>query len=344
MNRKRSEMEIVLAAEDKGISKIRGVSGTLARLWRLILIQNNIKLNIMDAMLNLYVRNSANGIPNNKRDQISARGNLTKEIFKPILSWKVFCKALKFIGARKFELSVKIYYYDGKTSQHSTMVNISGPNSDGVNEQTSDNNERMVSLNNNYFKKWQRNDMSTNSNILYRPEDDGVTHCNIWLHGQTKLGKMLSHFYECPFKHPVFGHFTSMEGFWQYIQVEESESDIIERRELAESLRYLVGMAAKKKGSQLTWRRVDKFHEIINAANYYKINQHPELRQLFIESELPFSYYYVHTPKGELAIIKPRAITPPGYEWLVDGFEENRRMMRDGILPNIEIYTHFMKT
>ena len=181
----------------------------------------------------------------------------------------------------------------------------------------------------------------SNNTTIYKREDDGVTHCNIWLHAETKLGRMLSHFYECPFKHPVFGHFASMEGFWQYIQVDEAETDIKEKRDLAESLRYLSGMAAKRKRSGLTWRYVDKFHEIINAANYYKIEQNAELKELFINSELPFTYYYLFVPKGELAGMKPRVIVPPNYEWLVEGFEENRRMMREGRTPPTNIYDQF---
>ena len=124
---------------------------------------------------------------------------------------------------------------------------------------------------------------------------DGVTHINIWILGKTELGKMLAHFYHMPFKHPRLGPFNSMEGLWHYVKTEEKD----------DTLRALSG---------------------INAANFYKIEQNPRLVQLMVESDLPFEFYYLFGPDN----IK---ITPPGYTWLVDGFEEIRRMLKEGRRP-----------
>ncbi|EKD22616.1 MAG: putative phage protein, partial [uncultured bacterium] len=92
-------------------------------------------------------------------------------------------------------------------------------------------------------------------------DDDGVTHINLWINGRTRLGKMLAHFYESPFVHPYFGPFNSMEGFWHYIQNKERD----------DALRSLSNMAAKNYAKGMTWCRVEDFHKIIMAANYYKI-------------------------------------------------------------------------
>lgn len=178
---------------------------------------------------------------------------------------------------------------------------------------------------------------------IYNPDEDGITHINIWLHAKTELGRELCHFYEMPFIHPVFGPFNSMEGLWQYVQAKESDSKIESERMSAESLRYLSGMTAKRSGKKLTWRHVDKFHEIINAANFYKIEQNSELKRMFVESNLPFAYYYVHKPPSkEFQCLIPRIINPEGYGWVVQGFEDNRKLMNDGKEPLTDIYEQFM--
>ena len=65
--------------------------------------------------------------------------------------------------------------------------------------------------------------------IQFNPEDDGITHINIWFQGKTELGRMLSHFYELPFTHPFFGDFKTMEGLWRYIQNKDTTPEEAER-------------------------------------------------------------------------------------------------------------------
>jgi hypothetical protein len=146
--------------------------------------------------------------------------------------------------------------------------------------------------------------------------DDGVTHINIWLHGQTPLGRMLSHFYNMRFTHPVLGPFNSMEGLWHYVKTTEKD----------DNLRKLHGGPAKDYGKKLTQVRIPNFRDIIIAANFYKIEGNPELKKLMIESTLPFRWYFYHGPEDVL-------IEPPEYEWLVEGFEEIRRMLKEDRRP-----------
>jgi len=171
------------------------------------------------------------------------------------------------------------------------------------------------------------------SKNTFNAEDDGKTHINIWINSKTPLGVMLAHFYESPFVHPFFGPFASMEGFWHYVQNEEQD----------DSLRSLSGMSAKKRGKRLTWRHVENFHEIITAANFYKIEQNAELKKLFLESTLPFDYYYIFAPKGDAVGLASTVIRPPGYDWLVKGFEDIRKMMQHGDRPSPNLYAQFAK-
>lgn len=146
--------------------------------------------------------------------------------------------------------------------------------------------------------------------------DDGVTHINIWIHAQTHLGRMLSHFYKMRFTHPVLGPFNSMEGLWHYVKTEEKD----------DTLRKLYGPHAKDYGHQLTQQYIENFRAIIIAANFYKIERNENLKMMMVESTLPFRYYYYHGPQDVF-------VEPPEYKWLVEGFEEIRRMLRENRRP-----------
>lgn len=82
---------------------------------------NTIKWN--DLMEN-YVRDPKNCIPNNIRDRASARGNLAKELLKNKMSWKVFCKSLRFFNILKFDLIIRAHHPNGKITEHIKSISI----------------------------------------------------------------------------------------------------------------------------------------------------------------------------------------------------------------------------
>jgi len=76
-----------------------------------------------------YLLDRRNGIPQNVKDRASARGNVRKEIIAPNITWKVLCKALRFINVRKFKLSVELTHSNGLVTYHSTAtINLGEPN------------------------------------------------------------------------------------------------------------------------------------------------------------------------------------------------------------------------
>lgn len=148
-------------------------------------------------------------------------------------------------------------------------------------------------------------------------EDDGSTHINIYSQGKTKLGRKLSHFAKTPFRHPFFGPFESMEGFWYYMRGVK----IVDGKEQRDDqLRYLCGFEAKQYGRQLKAKWYDDFWEDILAANYQKIIQNEEIRDMMINSTLPFKHYYVFGPHK--VVINAR-----DHEKLTEGMEEIRRAL-----------------
>lgn len=179
------------------------------------------------------------------------------------------------------------------------------------------------------------NERIENIGPLYFLEDDGITHINIWLHGKTELGRMLSHFYKSPFHHPYFGSFTSMEGFWHYIKNLNSNDDHNHPRD---ALRSLSGNAAKQYGKKLKWSYVDQFQKIISAANFYKIEQNIEMKELFIDSTLPFDQYYLTKSTGEVEGQYGVVARLANYKWLIDSFEENRILLQYNERPVVINY------
>lgn len=155
------------------------------------------------------------------------------------------------------------------------------------------------------------------SMLGHTADKDGVDHINIHSVAKTELGKLLSHFAHTPFEHPYFGPFYSMEGFWYYARSGFS----------VDRLRYLSGYRAKQVGRELDYKWYAEFKQDIIAANYQKIIQHDRIRDLMIESELPFDHYYVFGPKKIL-------VTPQSADWLVQGFEDIRLALKEGVVPS----------
>lgn len=120
----KNPMMKLLSSPDKGISQTHGPNGILARLFRTILFDENITpfryMDLMDA----FISEGQSGVPVNRVDLTSWRGNLTKELGKDQMSWKVFCKALRFLQVWKVEFRVTAYWRSGKVTEHATWVDF----------------------------------------------------------------------------------------------------------------------------------------------------------------------------------------------------------------------------
>lgn len=148
----------------------------------------------------------------------------------------------------------------------------------------------------------------------YTPDGDGTTHINVYSHGKSDIGRMLTNFAETPFKHPKLGYFVSVEGFWYYIKTGMVENE----------LRRLYGNSAKFLGNKLPVVQMDEteFRTLIKEAIRAKITQTPVLYRFFVQSTLPFAHYYVFSGK---------VVHQPKHQWQMDYLEELRKELRDKI-------------
>lgn len=114
----------LLTAPDKGISQTSGTNGILARLLRTIMFDEEITPFKYLELMDTFTKESKSGVPKNRVDLTSWRGNITKELSNDRISWKVFCKGLRFLRILRVEFTVKAYWHDGHVSKHSTYVEL----------------------------------------------------------------------------------------------------------------------------------------------------------------------------------------------------------------------------
>lgn len=129
-------------------------------------------------------------------------------------------------------------------------------------------------------------------NPTINPENDGVTHINIYSKGKTELGRWLSNFTYAPIE-TEDGPFNSIEGYWYWLSC---HNDI---------LRTLSGFSAKQTGRRLggkDWVHTDAFRTKIKRAISIKIKSYPEKLVALKQTSLPLTHYYVFN--GEVNIPK----------------------------------------
>ena len=167
---------------------------------------------------------------------------------------------------------------------------------------------------------------------------DGVDHINTTREAQTRLGKLLSMEYCVRFKHPILGKFACMTALWNYVKSED----------LNDEIRSMYGRELTNYSRKLRTRpNVPNFYAIILDSTWHKIKQHPEIIELLKrpENQLPFDYHYFDSKMN-------RPTRPPYFRFLVEGFEEIRKAVIEGIEPDFtkwnnglttkEIYSEFI--
>lgn len=124
----RNQVMRLLSQADKGASGTQqGAGGVLSRLWRIQLKELGINIQRWNDLMYKFVNDPRNDYPANKRDQQSARGNLTKEFSRPRMTWKVYMKAQRFLGVKDLTIAIECNFIDGRRSLHSAPVNFGLP-------------------------------------------------------------------------------------------------------------------------------------------------------------------------------------------------------------------------
>lgn len=148
------------------------------------------------------------------------------------------------------------------------------------------------------------------------PNQDGITHINIYSKGKTNLGQFLTNFAHSPIT-TGDGNFVSVEGYWYWLSNRQ------------EAMRTVFGWNAKKTGKsyfriiQLTEQ---EFQSKIREVCWIKIHSNPAMLNLFKESVLPFTHYYVFSNN---------VVKDAGYKWITEMWELFRTYIKNDYKSNI---------
>lgn len=149
------------------------------------------------------------------------------------------------------------------------------------------------------------------------PDEDGVTHVNVYSQGKTELGKFLSNFARTPIETPE-GRFESIEGYWHYLGLPANSG--------REQLKNLYGAEARKVGQELRKKygteRRDDFKDKIREAIVTKLETY---KDKWINDDLrfyPLEHYYVSN--GAIRDQRKQ------FGWLTDMIEEEINRIEAG--------------
>lgn len=151
--------------------------------------------------------------------------------------------------------------------------------------------------------------------IECHPSLDGVTHCNIYSRGKTRLGRLCSNHADVAIEHPIYGHFRNMEGLWYYLRTGMKH----------ESLRVISAFDAREYGKTLEKEWNADFNREFKMGIVAKVQGSEEIRQLLTECDLPFVHYYVYGKDDNAKVIVPK-----GHEWQMLMWERIRDAVKHG--------------
>lgn len=116
------DLERLLEDPNKGINNTHGENGVLSRLFRVILKSRRIGPEKFGGLMADYLRDPRNKVANNRKKMQSDRGNLGLSLAQPKMTWKVFCRGLRFFKIWKIDIAIRAYYTDNSTDIYETTM------------------------------------------------------------------------------------------------------------------------------------------------------------------------------------------------------------------------------
>lgn len=119
------------------------------------------------------------------------------------------------------------------------------------------------------------------------PDEDGVTHINIYSKGKTRLGIALTNMAAISFTHPVYGEFATLEGFWWFLATGMKD----------DAYKTLNGMESRTRGQKAEILHLSDFNERFTEAIHLRLQQNPRLLAAVKNNKLPYKHYYNYSGK-----------------------------------------------
>lgn len=146
------------------------------------------------------------------------------------------------------------------------------------------------------------------------PNDDGISHINIYSKANTELGKFLSNFSDC-YVNTEDGVFRTVEGYWYWLGCKDDR------------LRNTNGWKSKSLGRELRvsdWNNDPEFERKIAFAITMKILSSDWCKsQLIYYDPLPLFHYYCYG--GKVIMVKEGL-------WIINLIDHIRSELKSGVL------------
>lgn len=153
------------------------------------------------------------------------------------------------------------------------------------------------------------------------PMDENVNHINVSIQSRSDLGKALHPDFNLPWTHPDFGQFLSIRAFWQFILGEKADDRLrnMHSRELKEYAQNRRGVTPRG--------QMPNFQALTLIAAYYRIQNLPGLKEMFMDSHLGLDSYQPANREGP-------ARRNEFASWFIPGLEIIRFAMLKEEKPN----------
>lgn len=121
-----NEFDRMLTDPTKDTQNARGL---LARLYRQILLERGVTVEVAHRLMTAWVNDPKNRVPKTTRGASSERGNLIKELSRETMSWKVFVKGMKFLRVPRITFIVRCHNTEKTYTEHGISVKFHDFNS-----------------------------------------------------------------------------------------------------------------------------------------------------------------------------------------------------------------------
>ena len=158
---------------------------------------------------------------------------------------------------------------------------------------------------------------------------EGVDHINTHYHSDTELGRALCAYGSYPFNHPEYGRFRTVHGLMCWLG-NPNQPD---------SYRNMSALAVENHRTRSSTIPVKNYRFTLMQATWMKIQAHPEIGRMLVESTLPLEHYYLkHLVPGENT--KRIRIRPDTGPILIRAFEEIRKALKENRQPLFDFLLH----
>ncbi len=104
------------------------IKGVLTRVFKLFLkAYHKDKTAVWNMLMDRYVNDPANNIPNDRSKQTSAKGNAKREYLAPQLSWTKFCEAMRFADFQNLEMIFIATDRSGEKMKLTEVIDFGAP-------------------------------------------------------------------------------------------------------------------------------------------------------------------------------------------------------------------------